>query len=192
MLRAYFKYETCTLPSFAPSHLFLPKYHSFLYASKNICVTMELTIPGNWSSGEFNWQKQLVSLREILSSSRKYASASKKEREVCSLWQTEGCETSFTISLRLHWLWNYNLRFHVLGYVFIFVLVLMAFETSGQLQVETQRRIPVPSTYTSFNDPSPIPFPPTSTLLPQIRNTNTCAVVRQTSLGRELILLRNK
>lgn len=48
---------------FAPSHLFLPKHHSFLYASTNICVTMELTIPGNQSSGELNWQKQLVSQR---------------------------------------------------------------------------------------------------------------------------------
>lgn len=121
---------------FAPSHFFLPKYHSFLYASTNICVIMELTIPGSQCSGELNWQKQLVSQR--FSHQAESLQVPAKGREVCRLWQTGGCETSSTISLRSHWLWNYKLRFHGLGYVFLLVKVLMVFEVSGQLQGETQ------------------------------------------------------
>lgn len=119
---------------FAPSHLFLPKHHSFLYANTNTCVTMELIIPGNQSSGELNWQKQLVSQR--FSHQAEGLQVPAKGREVCRLWQTGGCETSFTISLRLQWLWNYKLRFHSLGYVFLLVKVLIVFEISGQLQRE--------------------------------------------------------
>lgn len=119
---------------FAPSHLFLPKHHSFLYANTNTCVTMELIITGNQSSGELNWQKQLVSQR--FSHQAEGLQVPAKGREVCRLWQTGGCETSFTISLRLQWLWNYKLRFHSLGYVFLLVKVLIVFEISGQLQRE--------------------------------------------------------
>lgn len=117
---------------------------------------MELTILGNWFSEELHWQKQMVSLRKILSSSRN-TSASKREREVCRLWQTEGCETSFTISLRLHWLWNYNIRFHGLGCVFMVLSMLSVFETSLQLRGETWSCVSMPSTYTGFNSPSPLP-----------------------------------